>query len=193
MQIIMTRKITMTRKLKFTSIFIILIAISQISYAQVYLGGGRVVSQFSPLTLDEHLGFGAIVQRQIYFKESKFSLTPTLQGSLLTGRQYSAFLPEFYTTVSVSTHINFDVISTKKFRITPFVGPSFIWATGLNAGGVIFDDEPVNFYRLGLEGGMSLTYVFSDKFSVKIIPLSYTWGTKDFVQGNVLSLLFQIM
>jgi hypothetical protein len=35
------------------------------------MGGGRVITQFSPSSLEEYRGFGAIVQRQIYLKNSK--------------------------------------------------------------------------------------------------------------------------
>jgi len=177
---------------KFVLIVIVFVSFSNTLEAQVYLGGGRAVSLFTPASLDHQYGYGAILQRQIYLKESRFSLTPTLQGALLTNRQYFEYLPEYYTTVTLSTHLNYDVLSTNKFRITPFAGPSFIWATGLQAGGLVFDSLPVNFYRLGLEAGLSATYIYSENFSVKFIPLNYTWGTREYVQGNVLSFLFQI-
>jgi len=178
--------------IKVAYIFIVFISISQISNAQVYFGGGRDVIAFSPSGLDQHSGYGAILQRQFYLKESKFSLTPTLQGSVLTQRQYSESIPEFYTSVSLATHLNYDVVSTQKFRLTPFVGPSVFWITGLKSGGLLFDSGAVNFYRLGMEAGLSMTYIYSDNFSVKFIPLTYTRGNKEFVQGNVLSFLFQI-
>jgi len=173
-------------------IFILFISIVHFSYAQVYLGGGRNVSAFSPSGLDQHSGYGAIIQRQFYLKESKFSFTPTLQGSVLTQRQYFESTPEFYSSVSMATHLNYDVISTQKFRLTPFVGPAVFWITGLKSGGILFDSGPVNFYRLGLDMGVSMTYIYSDNFSVKFIPLTYTRGNREFVQGNVLSFLFQI-
>lgn len=177
---------------KLALIVIIFISFSYTLEAQVYLGGGRAVSFFTPSALDDQYGYGAIIQRQIYLEETKFSLTPTLQGALLTNRQYFEFLPEFYSTVTLSTHLNYDVLSTPSFRVTPFAGPSFIWATGLQAGGLVFDSSPTNFYRLGLEAGLSFTYIYSDKFSVKFIPINYTWGTREYVQANVLSFLFQI-
>mgnify|MGYP006145524387 FL=1 len=182
----------MIKILKTFSILIIFVSLSQNLYSQVYLGGARVISQFSPSALEEYRGFGAIIQRQIYLKD-RISLTPTLQGNLLTDKQYLEFLPEFYTTLSLATHINYDIVSIQKIKISPFVGPSFIWATGLRSGGVVFDEEPVNFYRLGIETGLSISYIYSEKFSIKFIPLTYTWGNKDFVQGNILSFLFQIM
>jgi len=88
--------------------------------------------------------------------------------------------------------LNYDVLSSRSFRVTPFAGPSFIWATGLQAGGLVFDSMPTNFYRLGLEAGFSFTYIYSANFSVKFIPFNYTWGTREYVQGNVLSFLSQI-
>jgi hypothetical protein len=182
----------MIKILKALSILVILISLSQKTYSQVYLGGAGVISQFSPSALEEYRGFGAIIQRQINLKD-RFSLTPTFQGNLLTDKQYLEFSPEFYTTVSLATHINYDIISTKKIKISPFVGPSFVWATGIRSGRVFLDQESINFYRLGLETGLSLAYVHSEKFSLKFIPLTYTWGTKDFVQGNLFSLLLQIM
>ncbi|MCC5935867.1 MAG: hypothetical protein JJU34_01175 [Lunatimonas sp.] len=183
----------MIKILKTLFFFTILFSISQIATAQVYLGGGRTITQFSPSSLEEYRGFGAVVQRQVYLNDSKFSLTPTLQGSLLTDKLYLEFMPEFYATLALATHLNVDIVSSKKVRISPFAGPSFIWATGLRTGGVVYNDGPINFYRIGLEGGLALTYIQSEKFSVKLIPLTYTFGSRDFVQGNVLSLLFQIM
>ncbi|WP_245802712.1 hypothetical protein [Belliella pelovolcani] len=157
------------------------------------MGGGRTVSFFTPASQDQHYGYGAIIQRQIYLNDGKFSFTPTLQGSILTDKQYSLISPQIYASTTLGLHLNYDLLSIGKFRLTPFIGPSFIWATGLRSGSDFFENDTSNFYRSGLEGGVSLSYFFSDKFSMKVIPLTYTWGTKDFVQGDVLRFLFQIM
>lgn len=178
-------------KLLFLSL--ILLTVSTSLKAQVYLGGGRVISVFGPSGLDENKGFGAIIQRQVYLKDRKFSLTPTLQGALLTSRKEVFVGPEFYSSVSFGTHLNFDLVSTNKFRIAPFVGPSLIWISGLRAEGGSFPTNSIDIYKLGLEGGLSLSYIHSEKFSMKLIPLTFTRATKDFRQGNILSLLFQIM
>ncbi len=178
--------------IKITLFFICFIAFSQVSVAQVYLGGAGVISYFSPSGLDEYQGFAAIIQRQIYLNDSRFSLTPTLQGSLLNSRQYNQPYSEFYTSVTVGTHLNYDILSSEKFSITPFAGPSFIWITGTDGGVLALEPSPVNIYRLGLETGLSVTYVHSEHFSIKLIPLTYTWSDQDFRQGNVLSVLFQI-
>ncbi len=128
----------------------------------------------------------------MYLKESNFSLTPTFQISMLTDKQYNEFSPEFYTSVSLGIHINYDLISYEKFRIIPFIGPSYFWVNGLRAGGLVLTPQQVDFHRMGVEGGFSFTYLHSERFSIKVFPLTYTWGTNDFVQGNMLGISFQI-
>lgn len=182
----------MQRQIKITLILLFFIAISKGALAQVYLGGSGVISQFSPSGLDEYRGFSAILQRQIYLKDSRFSLTPTLQGSWLTNRQYGDSFSEFYTAVAAGTHLNYDVLSSDKFKITPFAGPAFIWVTGTDAGILALEPRPVNFYRMGLDVGMSFTYIHSEHFSVKFIPFSFIWSNQEYRQGNMLCLLFQI-
>lgn len=183
----------MKKNIKFLLLFfgLLVLAVNETT-AQVFMGGNRVISQFTPASLDEYRGYGAVFQRQIDIKESNFSLTPTFQLSLLSDKQYTEFLPEFYTSISIGMQLNYDVFSAKKFKITPFAGPSFIWVTGLQSGAFLFEPQPVNFYRLGLEVGLAFTYIHSEKFSVKLLPLTYTWGVNEFVQGSMLSLLFQI-
>ena len=183
----------MGKYFKIVVFFILFTVVSKESKAQVYLGGGGVISQFSSAALEEYRGIGAIVQRQIYLKDSRLSLTPTLQGSWLTDKQYNENFSEFYTSVSVGVHLNYDLLSFNKFRFAPFAGPSFVWVTGTDAGVLAPVPQAVNFYRFGLEVGASMTYFHSEKFSIKLIPLTYTFSNKEFVQGNVLSLLFQIM
>ncbi|MGY6558309.1 MAG: hypothetical protein ACXIT9_03410 [Nitritalea sp.] len=162
------------------------------TFAQVYVGGTHVISQFGPSGLEEHTGFGALVQRQFYLQDSRFSLTPTLQGNLLNSRQSAELLSELHVTVSLATHINYDVVSTSKFRLTPFVGPALVYATGLRASNFVFEEMSLNFTRIGLETGVSFTYLHSDRFSIKCYPLTYMWGNKEFRQGNIASFIFQL-
>lgn len=176
----------------FFPFIVFLISAFNISNAQVFFGGNRVISQFSPASLDEYRGYGAMIQRQLYVDDSDFSLTPTFQLSMLSDKQYAEFLPEFYTSISIGLHLNYDVFSSKKFKFTPFTGPSFIWVTGLQSGTFLIEPQPTNFYRLGIEGGIALTYMHSEKFSLKLLPLTYTWGTNEFVQGSMFGIIFQI-
>lgn len=178
---------------KLSFLILILVSFSSTLQAQVYMGGGRVISVFGSSGLDENRGYGAIIQRQIYLKDKKLSLTPTLQGALLTSRKDVQFGPEFYSSVSFGTHLNFDIIATNKFKLAPFVGPSLVWISGIRGQGGALDSGSIDIYRLGIEGGVSLSYIHSEKFSVKFIPLTFTRATKNFGQGNVFSLLFQII
>ncbi|EIM76374.1 hypothetical protein A3SI_10059 [Nitritalea halalkaliphila LW7] len=181
----------MFRFSKFLLPLLLFILGSQAVVAQVYLGGTYVNSEFGPSGLQVHNGFGALVQRQFYLQESRFSLTPTLQGNLLNSRQ-DRELAELHMTISLATHINYDIVATPRFRLTPFVGPAFVYASGLRAQDLFFNETAINFTRIALETGFSFTYVHSDRFSIKCYPLTYMWGNSEFRQGNVATFIFQL-
>ncbi|WP_226391317.1 hypothetical protein [Penaeicola halotolerans] len=160
--------------------------------AQVYVGGGWSLIQFSPSGLDETQGFGLMVQRQLDLKRDRFSLSPTLQANVLNQRIDNDVFAELYVSIGLASHLNYDLIRWGKFSFTPFIGPSVNWVMGLRNNPVEVAPRDVNFVRVGVDAGAALSYAFSEDFSLKFIPLIYTFGNQNYVQGNFFTLLFQI-
>ncbi|VAW27009.1 hypothetical protein MNBD_BACTEROID06-1324 [hydrothermal vent metagenome] len=87
----------------------------------------------------------------------------------------------FYSTMlSITPNVGFDIVQSKRVKITPFVGPYTTWLITKGGDRIYYDNNKfvyesyfTNEVRFGLEFGLAVNVLIKDNFSIKIIPFNF--------------------
>jgi hypothetical protein len=140
--------------------------------------------------IDDVLGVAFTVQREIPLGEQqRWRVSSTLRFSFLVSGLYEQVFFAHTTTVSLTPRLSYDVLRFKKVTIAPYLGPSGIWLAAITAEDLDFPGGPfvrrrVNRLMPGLELGGVVRITFTERFDVKIVPLSIQYGERLFQEDS---------
>ncbi len=180
--------------MKTFKIFLSIISFFLLSHsliAQTYIGAGFGYASLSQSGNDDVNGLTINLQRQFTLKADRWSITPSVQISLLPSKIEAEAFAFYATTVSIAPNISYDIIRTKHFVLSPYAGPFAGWLRGLRSADTINEAASLNEFTYGIETGLSFLIIINENLQFKLLPLHLQFGNDDFSQGSI-SLLIKL-
>ncbi len=177
--------------LKVTLSFLALILFSFSLKAQTYVGAGYAYATLSQTGFDDVNGLAINIQKQFYLKADRWSITPSVQISLLPSKVEREILAFYATTLSVAPNFSYDLIKTKHLVIAPYVGPFAGWLRALRSADIVNEATSINEFTYGIETGLSFLIIINENLQFKLLPLHLQYGNDDLRQGSI-SLLMKL-
>ena len=164
-----------------------------ISFSQTYLGAGYA-EFIGESTFDDNAGIIITVQREFALNKisTRLRINPTLHTSLLYQELDDDFFPHYGSILALTPLISYDILRFRAFSLTPMVGPFVAWRVSLQQDNIILFGEQISEFHGGLEIGLAATITITEKFGIKIIPISAQFGGITYSQGTLATVMVRL-
>lgn len=181
------------KKIKLVSILIIFFLAVNITHclSQTYIGVGYTETYLDRNAINDVKGISIDLQKEISLAESgKWKIIPAAHIGILYTRIDQEFLPAYTTTFSLAPLASFRVLKANFFQLSAFGGPFGSYILGLEGGDAqVSESSKRNYFRGGVELGISTTFAITEELSIKLVPYSIQIGNEDFRNG-IISIYF---
>ena len=164
------------------------------SHAQVFAGAGLSGTPVSDIGLYGVSGFSLMLEKDyILSKSARWKMHPALHVSFLFSELDRPLLPSYLNIISVSPKISYEVISGKGIKVAPYASPFVSMLLGLRGGGLLFESDPINTFRGGLEGGIRIDIMLGKTSTIRFIPFAIQMEKEGlYTQATMFSLLLSL-
>lgn len=131
-------------------------------------------------------GFNISIHKDVNILTPGLDLINSIHVGFYTSDLNRDFLPGYFTTLSVSPKIGYEIISFGRAKVKPFFGPFASYLLGYQIDRIVTDNNRYfNEFRYGFETGVIIDILLSENTVLRIIPYSLQYGNNYYRSGFI--------